>query len=205
MTLDEAKIVAEKGGSENPDCTAQTLMEMYPKAIEEYTRADFLDGSEPYEFIHLYAYDKFLQDKLIVKMAAQAKACGVSNFITLYKSYLKTLPDGATADGFGEVTNFPNQPLNLRCGKWTCDINGIRTAGDKGTIYACPHPIMPVARMVNIDTGIEKIKVAFCRGKIWKYAVFDRKIISSANKIIDLADCGIAVTSENAKYLVQYF
>lgn len=204
MTYDEALSLAVKNGSEDPDNAAKKLIEMYPKSIEEYTCEDFLDSNTPYDYIRLYSSDKFMQDKLIVKMSARAKSCGVSNFATLYKSYIKTHYK-AECDNFGEVTNFPNQPLNLRCGKWQCDINGINFNTESTVICACPHPIMPVARMVNIDTGIEKIKVAYCRGRLWKTAVFDRKTISSANKIIDLSDCGIAVTSENARYLVQYF
>ncbi len=204
MDKSEAVNYALACGSENPQNTAEYLVDTFPKSISEYTRDDFLDSNVPYDYIWLYNSDKFTQDKLIVKMAAQARSCGVSNFVTLYKSYIKTQHKDE-CDNLGEVTNFPNQPLNLRCGKWQCDINGVRFSSENNVIFACPHPIMPVARLVNIDTGIEKVKIAYCRGKLWKTAIFDRKTISSANKIIDLADCGIAVTSENARYLVQYF
>lgn len=204
MTFDEAFSLAVKGDSEDPKAAAEELVRLYPKDIDDYTRGDFLDGNAPYEYISLYRGDKFTQSKLLAKLALRAKACGVSNFMTLYKSYLASRPeiDDSIA---GEVTDFPNQPLNLRSGKWICDIRGVRTSADKGVVFACPHPIMPVARMTNINTGIEKVKIAFCRGRLWKTAVFDRKVISSANKIVDLADCGIAVTSETARYLVQYF
>lgn len=186
----------------NLSSSAEDIMALFPKSIEEYTREDFLDGSAPYDYIYLYRDDKFKQNKLIVKMAAQAKSCGVSNFVGLYKSYLSAKDD---ADDVGNYTNYPEQPLVLKSGGWICDGNGARTMGERGVLYACPHPIMPVARLCNIDTGIEKIKVAYSRGKRWKTAVFDRKVLSTANKITDLSDVGIAVTSETSKNLVNYF
>lgn len=203
MDINEARELAAKSSSADTDNLAEKLVEMFPKAIEEYTQEDFLDGSEPYDYIYLHRHDKFTQNKLIAKMSNRARAVRVTNFMALYKAYLSTRTD--IDDDIGNATNFPNQPLTLKCGKWVCDMGGVRMLTDKGVVYACPHPIMPVARMVNIDTGIEKIKLAYCRGKQWKYAIFDRRTISSANKITDLSDVGIAVTSENAKNLVVYF
>ncbi len=203
MTKEEAHNLAATSSSTDIDNLSEKLAELYPKAIEEYTREDFLEGSEPYDYIYLYRDDKFTQQKLLTRMSNHAKSVKVTNFMALYKAYLSTRTD--IDDDIGNVTNFPNQPLTLKCGKWVCDMGGVRMLTDKGLVYACPHPIMPVARMVNIDTGIEKVKLAYCRGKQWKYAVFDRKTISTANKITDLSDVGIAVTSENAKNLVGYF
>lgn len=203
MTIDEAMSIATARGAEDIGQTAKYLTEQFPKAIEEYTREDFLDGTEPYEYVYLYKDDKFAQNRLINKVSARARAVKVTNFMTLYKAFLMGKSDAH--DDLGNVTDFPNQPLALKCGKWLCDAAGVRTLTERGTVYACPHPIMPVARMTNIDTGIEKVKIAFWRGKQWRYAVFDRKTISSANKITDLADVGISVTSETARNLVGYF
>lgn len=204
MTKEEAMELTAKAHSGEPDGDlADKLVELFPKDISEYTQSDFLDGTAPYDYLYLYRNDKFTHDKLLVKMSNRAKSVKVTNFQSLYKAYLagRNEPD----DGIGNVTNFPSQPLTLRCGSWVCDAGGVRMQGERGTVYACPHPIMPVARMCNIDTGVEKVKIAYWRGKQWKYAVFDRKTISTANKITDLADTGIAVTSETAKNLVSYF
>nr|WP_243235852.1 DUF927 domain-containing protein [Zhenpiania hominis] len=73
-----------------------------------------------------------------------------------------------------------------------------------GEIVACVHPILPVKRLVNIDTGIEKLELAYRKGKQWRKMIFDRRQIASASSIVGLSDYGVAVTSENAKYLVQY-
>lgn len=186
----------------DPDIVA-AFEELFPKNIEEYTKEDFLDSDKPFEYIYLHRHNKYIQDKLISKMAAQAKRVGVSNFQTLYRSYARMQPDDP--DDTENYTNFEGQPLSLRCGKWICDDGGVRVQTEYGITYACTHPIMPVARMCNIDTGIEKVKVAYRCRRAWRTAVFDRKTLSAANKIIDLADFGIAVTSENARELVKYF
>lgn len=180
------------------DEVVEKLSEIFIKDIGEYTCEDFVEGTEPYEYLYLYIDDPFVMEQKRLKIDAVAKRCGVRNFTTLFKNYCKN--KGKEIGGLN-VTDFPMQPLTLRCGNYVCDSSGIKS--DTETV--CTHPIMPVQRLVNIDTGIEKIKIAFCRGKWWRTAVFDRKIISSANKIVDLSDIGISVTSESAKSLVKYF
>lgn len=197
MNDNEIQALTEDAG------TAQTMSELFPKSIEEYTKDDFRT-SKPYEYVYLFRHNEFEQEAIISKMAEQAKRVGFTNFHTMWKKYKKAQPDDCDEAG-NNFTNFHLQPLSLRCGKWVCDDSGVRMATQYGISYACPHPIMPVSRMCNIDTGIEKVKVAYRRGRAWRTAIFDRKTLSSANKIIDLSDCGIAVTSENARDLVKYF
>ena len=127
-----------------------------------------------------------------------AKKCGVKNFMTMLGLYCKK--SGIEIDK-NSFTNFPDQPLTLSCGSYNCDCFGVKI--DMETV--CSHPIMPVMRLTNIDTGIEKIQIAYSRGKGWRTLICDRKTISTANKIVDLSDSGIAVTSESAKSLVRYF
>lgn len=43
MTKDEARELAAKSSSTDTDNLAEKLVEMFPKAIEEYTQEDFLD------------------------------------------------------------------------------------------------------------------------------------------------------------------
>lgn len=205
MTKEEALDYALQSGAEDVNAAAEYLAETFPKSIDDYTKDDFLDGTEPYEYIYLYNDDKFTRDRLVNKISERAKSVGVKNFPTLFKAFLTTKSAAIAAD-CGNITDFPDQPLRLRCGKWLCDERGVRTeTTDKGTVYACPHPIMPVARMRNIDTGIEKIKIAFRRGRGWQTAIFDRKTLSNVSRITDIASTGIAVTSDTARSLVNYF
>ena len=77
-----------------------------------------------------------------------------------------------------------------------CDIDGVRVVNGMGyTETACCHPIMPIERLVNIDTGEEKIKLAYCKSKRWREIVVSKEITAVASKITSLATSGVAVTS----------
>lgn len=69
---------------------------------------------------------------------------------------------------------------------------------------ACYHPILPVERLKNLETGEEQIKLAYKRNGRWNEIVVPKIMITSASKIVALSGRGIAVTSENAKLLVKY-
>ena len=106
---------------------------------------------------------------------------------------------------YDNPTNFSDQPLELNAGEWICDDFGVKKLTDKGEIVACSHPIMPIERLVNIDTGEEKLKLAFSRGKKWREVVMGKDILSTASSVAKaLAPKGVLITSENAKHFVQY-
>lgn len=106
-------------------------------------------------------------------------------------------------------TSFTGQPLALACGEWIANDAGIYRLKQQGDIvkkdYACKMPIMPAAVLRNIETNTEKVQLAFRRTKSqWSKCVFPRSTISNKNKIIELADRGIFVTSDTAAALVTY-
>ena len=69
---------------------------------------------------------------------------------------------------------------------------------------ACLHPIMPTERLVNIDTGEEKLKIAYFKGKYWREIIIGKKELFDASKVIQLAAVGVSVTSKSAKLLSEY-
>lgn len=73
-----------------------------------------------------------------------------------------------------------------------------------GKILVCYHPIVPVEKYRNIEDGMERVKLAYFIDNAWSNIIVDKSLISSSQSIIKLADVGIAVTSENAKYLIKY-
>ena len=73
-----------------------------------------------------------------------------------------------------------------------------------GKILVCYHPILPIEKYKNLEDGSEKIKIGFYKNNEWEYLIVDKSTISSSQSIVKLSDFGIAVTSENAKYLVKY-
>lgn len=69
---------------------------------------------------------------------------------------------------------------------------------------ACKIPVLPVRLFKNVDTGEEKVEVAFFRKNRWETLITDRETVSNTQKIVSLANRGIAVTSLTARYLVEY-
>lgn len=183
-------------------------MEEQQIVIPNFTREDFLDTTAPFEFLHRFVNDSFTLKRMLVKVADIAKRLKVPGFMAMYKEYERSLKKAA-GEGVWDanVTQFDGQELELSCGAWIADDMGISLETPVGERFACKHPILPVLRLVNIDTGIEKLQLSFRpsrTNKQWRRVIADKRTIASANSIVSLADNGIAVTSENAKFLVQY-
>ena len=69
---------------------------------------------------------------------------------------------------------------------------------------ACTHPILPIERLKNVESGLEKVRLSFRRDNIWEDVVVDNSLISNRASIISLADRGIQVNSNNAGTLISY-
>lgn len=171
--------------------------------IVEYTKEDFTDGTAPFEYVYQFHGNRFTERQAIEKMAAIAVKVGLRGFKAMYTDYLKELKQ--LHEPTVNYTQFENQPFELQCGEWTANDMGVYREGFmQNTEIACPHPIMPVQRLINIDTGIEKIKIAFRKGDRWRELIVDKSVVSSAQKIVALSDNGVSVTSENSKALVRF-
>ena len=68
----------------------------------------------------------------------------------------------------------------------------------------CRTPIILTKRLKSIETGEEKIEIAFKRDDKWQTAAFPRSMIFQSRSVTSLADLGCTVTSENAKPLVRF-
>lgn len=105
-------------------------------------------------------------------------------------------------------TNFTDSPYDrMACGNWIAADDGICTWNSTTGITdvrACYHPILPVERLKNIQTGEEQIKIAFKRNNRWQEIIVPKDVVATASKIVGLSKNGIAVTSETAKHLVRY-
>lgn len=171
-----------------------------------YKNRDDFNTPEPYAEVFSFAGDRFQHQVELNRMADEAKACGFTGFKKAYQAYLSTMRmTNRASEEKNNPTDFPNQPIELESGQWLCDVDGVRMVdGQWGTQVACCHPIMPVERLVNIDTGEEKIKIAYCKSRRWREIIVSKEITAVAAKITALAAKGVAVTSENAKLLVRY-
>lgn len=160
-------------------------------------------------------HDAIEQARLLLSVQEKAKILGVkTKFDTMVKAYKKVNREIIKAASEKKVqnTSFDNYTqfdyfddgLELYCGNWIADQHGVRTFTMFGEQLACYHPILIVQRMMNAETGKEKVKIAFQKGFKWKEIIVDKGMIASSNKIVGLADYGVSVTSETAKSLVKF-
>lgn len=98
-------------------------------------------------------------------------------------------------------------PVNLRQPEgWIYSEKGISVIDEKkyAPVMVCRTPIIITQRLRSMETGEEKIEVAFKRDGQWHKAIYPRSTIFTSRAITALADLGCTVTSENAKHIVKF-
>ena len=100
---------------------------------------------------------------------------------------------------------------NLQTGPWNVSNNAVtieeladRRTGETKTTLVTSTPIVPVRVMVNADTGVHKVELAFRKNGTRRTTIQDRETIASKNKIVSLANVGVDVTTATAGKLVDY-
>ena len=176
--------------------------------------------------------NEFFKESILLKIRDIAKNLGVKDeFNRLYKAYNKeygkdsdqadykksknrfnkTFNNKETSKSEAEenLINFEDCPIeNLDAGIWNASDEGIWKIETRNfepvKVMACSHPILPVERLKNVESGLEKIRLSFRRDNIWEDVVVDNSLISNRASIISLADRGIQVNSNNAGTLISY-
>ena len=126
-------------------------------------------------------------------------------FKNQFKQYLKASQQTVIKSDRNNITQYESEYPILNCGTWECDMQGVRTFTMFGGVTACYNPVMPVKRLINLQTGDEKTVIAFYKDSRWKEIIVDNSVLLNANKIISIVRSGILFSSENAKYLARYF
>lgn len=169
-----------------------------------YNLPDFTDTEEPYKEV----FDQptaFLRQRALERLSIEAARCGCRAFKKMYKSYENGLRRvNKSSMTLLNPSDFPGQPIELECGEWHCDSSGVSKVTRERDEFACLHPIMPIERLVNIDTGEEKLKIAFSKGKYWREFIASKLELFDASKVIKYAALGVSVTSKSAKLLSEY-
>lgn len=101
----------------------------------------------------------------------------------------------------------PGAPVNLRQPEgWIYSDKGISKIDEKKftPVPVCRTPIILTKRLRSMETGEEKMEVAFKRDGTWHKAIYPRSTIFTARGITVLSDLGCTVTSENAKQVVKF-
>lgn len=182
--------------------------------LRAFTAEDYKSFTgEPYKWLVGYAGNQFLFTRLKGEMAECAKEAGIKNFAALFKAYCDSMkaqsagnnPLVQSSTQFGYEIN--DTSFELDCGNYICTESGVSIDSPfGGLITVCSHPIMPIKRLVDIDSNEVKIEIAFKRGMNahWATAIFDKSTLANSRSITALAGYGVAVTSESAKELVKY-
>ena len=179
--------------------------------IKSLTSEDILADET---FVNIFEQeDPISRTRLKLKLFDRAKELGVkAKFEELLKAYEKADREMKKEEKekrsvclVDNYTNFEGPYDTMFCGAWIASENGIfaQTSGGLDEV-ACYHPILPVERLKNLETGEEQLKIAYKRNHHWEEIIVPKVMVTSANKIVGLSARGIAVTSENSKLLVKY-
>lgn len=192
------------GPAINPEAEVQFIPTEYTYTLEEF------NTPVPYEELYKHFGSPFVFQTATNRMAENAKKVGFKSFKATLKTFLDAMQNERRRlkAMVPNQTEFDGQAMELNCGVWESTDWGIyRDTAIGGRDYACAHPIMPVERLVNIDTGEVKIKLAYRRSGTdhkWCTTIVGKDVISTARTITSLATQGISVTSSTASTLVDY-
>ena len=158
--------------------------------------------------------DEIYKARLILSLEDRAAELGVkTKFASLLKVYKKVYQETRKKQEHSvslveNWTNFTDCPYGrMQCRSWIASDDGVCLYNPNTgvtDILACYHPILPVERLKNLETGEEQLKLAYKRGGAWEELIVPKTMVTSASKIVALSGRGVAVTSENAKFLVRY-
>ena len=172
--------------------------------IPEFTAEQYKYTDEPYKWLYEQRGNKFLLKQITVRMQEQAGALGFRGFVAMWNAYTESMAqrEGVTLE---RVTEFTGQPIELLCAEYICNDSGVSLLDKFGyTNLICRHPIEPVRRLVNVDSGEERLEIAYRKGKVWRSVIIEKSVIASSSQILQLAAFGVMVNSENAKALSTY-
>ena len=166
-----------------------------------------MDSLEPYQYAHTFANNQLQLEIVLKNLAKQAKPYGVVGVKSFYNAYVKDISkkDKKAKQTFENTTDFTGCDTEMVCGEWIATDTSIYKLNRYGEEeIACTHPIYIKERLRNIDTGMVKLKIAFSENYRWTDIIVAKSVIASSNKIVELSDKGVSVTSESSKTLVRF-
>lgn len=177
--------------------------------VPVYSADDFTSTNKPYEFLYSFRSNPFQQQQMIERVKQQAASVKIKGFMALWNMYLKSVSGEIVADG-SNVTEFDGLPTasQLNSGKYVCNSDGVSIVDGFGVSRViCPHPIAPVRRFKNVDTGEELLEIWYRRGTKESKIKDETRIVPKdtiANSVLSLARYGIVVNKRNDKDLSAY-
>lgn len=190
-----------------PDNIAELPM-MNPNALT----ADDLALDETFDKV-LLIKDEYQRQAVIARIDQLAKEAGIpASTIKARRKLARIRYDQLIRAEGDRMTLFRDCPYPaLHCGQWVCDDQGERIQDldglgiNKLDLWACKHPILPTMRLIDIDTQLERLQIAFCKDGRWRTLISDRADLADSKTIVKrCANWGVEVSSENAKAMVRY-
>ena len=181
------------------------VVELTPAWLETCSKQELIDPAVFDALLTIKSASERQRVLTLLQMRASELAFKRS-FDQCYKAYLQERAvKGIKSDN---MTEFPTQPLALRCGQWITGINGVHRTVQSGMEFknevASAIPIMPTEILVNIEDRTEKLRLSYLKSGQWQSIVVPRSTLANKTKIVNLADNGVEVTSDNAGLLVKY-
>ena len=148
---------------------------------------------------------QFEQAQLEETALERATKLGIEKkFTRLLKAFKAELKKSMTGNAASVEKSISYKGHEYSLGGWTLSNGGICHYSERwGYVYACPHQILMVKRLKNLETKKEKAVIAFDRDG-WTEIVVPKSMICSNSKIVALSDYGVLLSSESAKPLVRY-
>jgi hypothetical protein len=176
--------------------------------VPQFTLEDF-STARPYEFLAGMTGSKFQKELAVQAVKDQAAKLGFKAFSGLWKAFNsgeKAEKPHETGMDFGARIKLPDG-LTLRPGDYQCSKDGVAVANALGLLQTvCPHPIAPVRRYVNPESGEEYLDVWFAKDNgetvVTKVITISKDDI--ANGLTKYAKYGIVVSRTNLNQLSAY-
>ena len=178
-----------------------------PLTVPDWTAEQFMEP-EPYEWLYKFRNNAFVLSQMLARAQKRAREVKFAAFTKMWNAFLSSKKQTSPTVVGENDTAFPGQENPLRCRYYNCDENGISYTNALGqTVEVLSHPLLPLRRIRNLDSGEEKLEIGFIRGTkadTWTRFIESKDVLASSQKIIALAKRGVAVNSENAKELVNF-
>lgn len=198
----------EKGEQSN---MTKMLIDQARIIVDSLNEEDF-DVDDTFGLAYSNKDSPVLYTRILEMLRNRAKKLGIAYgaFDKRWKAFLYEKQQEERDRQEEHVTLFTGQPLQLKCGRYICNDGGIWKTepdrfGNSVEICVCPHPIMPVRRLVNIETGDVQWVLAYRRGGMWRSETVEKQSVTDKGSIIKaLGRFDIAINSNNALPFVQY-
>ena len=185
---------------------AQELLPVPVDDFNEFSYDDYLNSDEPMKFLARIK-SSYQRERMLTRMDEHAKSLGYKRLRQDWKAYTgeqRTLNigDDHTVEDVPEAY-WPKDKI-MASGPWISDGHGVRFFKGMDEEVVCPHPIFPCERYEDIETGEQKLKIAFRNGGRWKTCIIPKSTLFSGENVKALSSLGAAVTQQSSRNLSKY-